>query len=334
MAVDGDNAVGVLVDHRSPGIHAEGTHQILILGGLIDDLALIDLVRDVLEHVGGQLHADAQIHAVGVRFDTKVGTDGFHPLAAAAAHGDDTVRRFVFLALVRFDREAALRLYNGGDGGIEEEGHSFLQLFIEIGQHLKVDVCAEMAHRRVEQMQIVLQAQRLQGAAGRGIELGPAAAMLGVDLVHIAHQLKRLILTDVLIQRSAEGVGDVVLAVGKRARAAETVHNRAGRTVDAAGNLFPVDGTFAGIELSAALKHGNLQVGSQPAKLIRRENTAGAGADEDHIVILHAFITSLIVLIWQNPVNFTHTNIMISHFFLRHKHNIFNFFTVTAATFQ
>ena len=45
VTVDGDNAVGVLVDHRALWVHAEGAHPVAVLLGTVDDLALVQLVR-------------------------------------------------------------------------------------------------------------------------------------------------------------------------------------------------------------------------------------------------------------------------------------------------
>ena len=91
VAVDGDDAVGVLVDHRALGVHAEGAHLVLILLRLIDDLALVQLVGDGGEHLGRQLHPHADIHPVGLGGNVEILAHGLHPLAAAAAHGDDAL---------------------------------------------------------------------------------------------------------------------------------------------------------------------------------------------------------------------------------------------------
>ena len=88
VAVDGDNPVGVLVDDDAVGIHAEGAHVVLELLGAVDDLALIELVRQRCEHLGGKLDAHADVHAVGEGLDVQVLADLLDPFAAAAADGD------------------------------------------------------------------------------------------------------------------------------------------------------------------------------------------------------------------------------------------------------
>ena len=70
VTVHGDDAVGVLGHHLPVGVHAEGAHQVVVLVGLVDDLAFVDLIRDVLEHLHRQLHPDADIHPVAGAFQT------------------------------------------------------------------------------------------------------------------------------------------------------------------------------------------------------------------------------------------------------------------------
>ena len=136
-------------------------------------------------------------------------------------------------------------------------------------------------------MQTVLQASGFEHTVCGGIESGALAAVAKIDPVDIAHQLKRRVLADEFMQRAAERVGDVVLAVGKSAGAAEAVHDGAGGAVDAAGDLLAVDGTFALGEGIAALKNGDLQPGTHMGKLVGRKNAAGTGADDDNVILLH-----------------------------------------------
>ena len=69
VAVDGHDAVRVFGHDRALRVHAERAHEILIFFGLVDDLALIKLVGQVLEDLGGQLDAHADVDAVGLRLD-------------------------------------------------------------------------------------------------------------------------------------------------------------------------------------------------------------------------------------------------------------------------
>ncbi len=180
-------------------------------------------------------------------------------------------------------------LRHGRDGGVEIEIHPVLQLIIKILQHDIVDVGAQMAYLGVQEMQAVFQASALEVGIAGGIELGPLPAVAKIDLVHIAHQAQGFLLADMLIQGAAELVGDVVFAVGKSTGAAEAAHDAADRAADAGLDLFAVDGASALIQRTAELEHGDLQTALH--QLIGGIDPAGAGADDDHVII-HAENTS------------------------------------------
>ena len=288
VAVDGDDAVGVLVDHDAVGVHAEGAHQILELLRAVDDLALVDLIGQVGPDIRRQFHPHADVHTVGLGGDVQPRADRLHPLAAAAAHGDDAL-----LAgkdrLVGVHRVAALlQPGDGPDGGVEVEVHLVLQLVIQVLQHHIVDVGAQVAHLRVQQMQTVLQAFALDGGVGGGVKAGVLAAVAAVDLVHVVHELDGLLLAHVLKERAAELVGDVVFAVGEGACAAKAAHNAADRALDAALDLLAVDGALALGQGTAQFKHRDFQGGLAFHELIGGENAAGARADDDYVVF-HGF---------------------------------------------
>ena len=244
VAVDGDDAVGVLVDDRAPGVHAEGAHQVTVLFRAVDDLALVELVRQMGEDLRGQLHAHADVHAVGLGGNVQLPAHALHPFAADAADGDHAIPAGILLPL-RAHLIAALDHLHALHRRIEEEVDLLLQLGIEVFQHHIVDVRTQMAHRRIEQVQVVLDAELLELRASSGIQLRALAAIAQVDLVDVAHQLQRLCLSNVLVQRAAEVVGDVVLAVGERARAAEAAHDRAAFAADTRLDLLAVDRAMA-----------------------------------------------------------------------------------------
>ena len=135
-----------------------------------------------------------------------------------------------------------------------------LELGEEVFQHNEVDIRAEMADGGVEQVEAALQASGLEGAVGRRVELRVLAAVADVDLVDVVHQLHGLLLADIFIERAAEVIRQVIFSVGKRARAAEAVHDRAGRAADAVLDGLAVDGTSALFERLALFKHGDLLV--------------------------------------------------------------------------
>ena len=95
------------------------------------------------------------------------------------------------------------------------------------------------------------------GTRGR-IELCFGAAVLNIDLIDIVHQLQRLITSDILMHRTTEVVGDIVLSVRKSAGAAEAAHDRTGLAFDAGLHLVAVDGTFSFLQCIAGFKDCDL----------------------------------------------------------------------------
>ena len=295
VAVDGDDAVGVLVDHRALGVHAEGAHPVLELLGAVDDLAFIQLVGQVGEHLIGQLHPDTDVHPVGPGGDVQLPAHLLHPLAAAAAHGDDAVAAVV-AALVRHHPVAAVGALHGLHRRAEVDIHPVLQPVIQVLQHHQVLIRAQVADRGVQQVQVVLQAQLLDGGCAGGVQVGPLAAVCHVDFVHIFHQLQGLLFADVFVQGAAELVGDVVFAVGKGPGPAEAVHNGAGGALDAGLHLHAVNGTVPPGQGVARLKQGDLQVRPLLQQLIGGINSAGASAHDQHIILHSHFLLIHIVI--------------------------------------
>ena len=77
---------------------AECLHGVLAYGATIFPQAIAqgstwnpDLIRQMGEDLGGQFHPQADVHPVGLGGDLQGGADRLHPLAAAAAHGDDAL---------------------------------------------------------------------------------------------------------------------------------------------------------------------------------------------------------------------------------------------------
>ena len=92
------------------------------------------------------------------------------------------------------------------------------------------------------------------------------------------------------MQRAAEVVGDVVLAVGEGAGAAEAAHDGAALAADAALDGGAVDGALPLIQRMACLKNADFQIGIAQSQLVGRKNAAGTGADDQDIVI-HGFVS-------------------------------------------
>ena len=142
-----------------------------------------------------------------------------------------------------------------------------------------------MADGSVQQVQVILDADGFELGPGGGIELGALAAVGHVDLVHVVHQFQGTLLADVFVKGTAEIVGDVVLAVGKRARAAEAAHDRAAFAADAALDLLAVDGAMALFKAVAGFKNGDPERGGELRQLVGGEDAAGARADDGNVVL-------------------------------------------------
>ena len=284
VAVDRDDAVRVFVDDDAVGIHAERAHIVLELFRAVDDLALIELVGQVREDDGGQLDAHTEVDAVGLGGNVHLAAHALHPLAAYASDGDDAL----FAGVVRLadgDAVALALAGDGGDGGVEVEVDLVLERSVEVREHDEVYVRAEVTDGGVEQIELILDAELFELCAGGGVELRALAAVGHVDLVDVVHEVERLLFADLLVQRAAKVVGDVILAVGKRARAAEAAHDRAALAADAGLDLIAVDGAVTLFEAVTGLEHGDAQIAAVLGQLIGGEDTAGAAADDDHVII-------------------------------------------------
>ena len=181
------------------------------------------------------------------------------------------------------DFVAVFRPVHGADGGIEEEIHMVLHLVIEILQHHIIDVGSEMPYLRIQQMQAVFQAHALDPGVGGGIQAGSRAAVVQIDLIHIAHEIQGFFFPGILKERSTELVGNVIFSVRKGARAAEAAHDAADRAADAGLHLFPVDGALALVQRPAEFKNGHLQ----PAlhQFISGVDASGACTDHNHVIV-------------------------------------------------
>ena len=283
VPVHGHDAVGVLVHHRAPGVHAEGADGVLILLRAVDDLALVELVGDVRKDLGGQFDADPDVHAVRAGPDVEVPADLLHPLAAAPSRGDDAPAAFE-AAFRGAGPEAVLRLLHRLDRAVEAEFDLVLQMVVKMLQDDVVDIRPQMAYGRVEQMQPVLHAGLLEGRARGRIELRPLPAEAEVDPVDVFHELRRGFLADVFVERPAEVVRDIVLAVGERAGAPEAAHDRAAVAVDAGADLYPVDRASAAVEPVPGLEHGDLQPGAALHQFVGGIDAAGARPDDQHVI--------------------------------------------------
>ena len=133
-------------------------------------------------------------------------------------------------------------------------------------------------------MQVILHTLLLKATPGRGIQSCPLTTVSHINLIHIAHQFQCLRLADILKQRTAKVVGDIVLAVRKRTGAAKSAHDGTGITPDTTLDLLSVDGTFPPAQFVSRLEQRNLQLRLQPGQLVGRKNPAGSCSDDNHII--------------------------------------------------
>ena len=268
VAVHRYDSVRILRDDRASRIHAECPDQILILLRLIDDLALIYLVRNMAEHLRGQFDPGADVHPVGKRGDLQLVAETSHPCASASPDGYDALPAGVasrirnhFIPVLRY-RDIPDRLHKA-------ELRLLFQIIKHGGKNVKIDIRPEMPDGRVQQMQSVLQARCPEIAVRSVVQLRAAAAVLDIDRVDIMHQLQRPVLADMFVQGPAEFIRDIVFPVGERAGSPEPFHDGTAGAVYASRHGRAVDGAVSLFERSSRLKHNGLQIRSQDGKLIR-----------------------------------------------------------------
>ena len=284
VAVDGDDTVGILIDHRTLRVHTEGTDPVAILFCAVNNLAFIKLIRQVGEYLRRQLHPDADIHPVGFGRNGQFLAYPFHPLTAASANGNNTLIARVN-GIFTPDPIAVCQDLHGLNMGIEEEFHLILQIGVEIIQNHVVNIRTQMPDGGIQQVQVILDAQGLETAAGSGVKSGALTAEFQVDRIHVVHQLQSLLFADVFIKCTAKIVGNIILPVRKGTCTAKTAHNRTAAAANAAFDPVPINRTVPLAQCMPCLKYSHLQLRLVLYQLISRKNTAGTGSDNDHIII-------------------------------------------------
>ena len=284
MAVDGDDAVGILVYHGALGIHAEGADQIPILLGAVHNLTLVQLICQVLKYGCRQFHPDADVHPVGMDGNLQALADLLHPFAAAAAHGNNALAAGIGTIVGGHLVPLPFRS-QGTNRGVKVEIHLVFQVGIEVFQHHVVDIRAQVPDGRIQKVQIVLNTQCFEPGTGGGVELGAFAAVAHIDIVHIAHQVQSLLLADVFVKGAAKVVGEIVFAVREGTCSAEAAHNAAAFAADAAFDFLSVNGTAAFFQGMPGFKYRHLQGRIGLTKLVGRENAPRACSNNNHIVL-------------------------------------------------
>lgn len=177
------------------------------------------------------------------------------------------------------DLIALFSLLNGVDAAVEEEIDLVLQVIIEMLEHDIIDVSAEVTYGCIEEVETMLHAGLLKLRAGGRVELRALATELEVDLIDILHQLDCGLLADILVERAAEIVRDVVLSIGEGTGTTETAHDRAAVTVNTGLDLLAIDRALTAAELVAVLENRDLQIRTALGQLVSSENTTRARTD-------------------------------------------------------
>jgi len=155
-----------------------------------------------------------------------------------------------------------------------------------------------MAHRGIQKLQFVLKAELFEFSASSRKHAGFFTAMSDIDFVDVFHQVCGHGTADMFVQRAAEIVGNVVLAIRESACATEAAHDRAGFTFDAAFYFFVVDRTVSLFKRVAGFKNGNFYRRVFLGQLVGRKNTARSGPDNDNVIV-HIFVLLLCILPWD-----------------------------------
>ena len=111
VSVHCHNTIGVFIDHYAFGIHAERADKISVLLRAVDDLALIQLICQMGENFGRQLHAHSDVNAVGLGPDVERAAYRFHPFTAASTGGDHALAALIHLVPAS-DRKSVFCLFN------------------------------------------------------------------------------------------------------------------------------------------------------------------------------------------------------------------------------
>ena len=225
VTVHGYDPVRILADHGAVRIHAERAHQILKLFRPVNNLALVQFVGQMAEHFGRQLHPYPDIDPVALCGDLHLPANSLHPLASAPPDRDHTAGSRKYSAVLKRHGIAFLRRGDILHRRTEVEIHLVLQFPVQIAKNNIIDIRPQMTHLGIQQMQTVLQAGFPDCGVRSGIELCSLPAVFQIDLIHIAHQLQGPGLTHMLMQASAEIIGNIVFSIGKSACAAEPAHD-------------------------------------------------------------------------------------------------------------
>ena len=163
VAVDGVDALHVLRHHMAVGVHTEGAHLVAVALGAVDQLGLVHHVGDVLEHLGGHLHPDADIHLVVDKLNTQPLALVGKPLRAGAPGRGDEVGALHRVPLLSGQAVALLPDgLNSGHGGAEPELHALPGRLVNALEDFQVVLRAQVLTPGLEEVEVELQRLFLQ----------------------------------------------------------------------------------------------------------------------------------------------------------------------------
>ena len=198
VSVNRYDSVCIFINDDSVWVHTESTYIVLKFFGAVYDLTLIEFIGQMREDDGRKLNTHSDIHTVGLCRNIKIVTDGLHPLASASTYGDHT-----FLTVVRFvlriNTVSVFKDFDFFDWCIEEEIHVILHLIVQILQNNIIDICSKVTDRSIQKLQFILQTDLLQIGSGSRVHLSAFTTVGHIDMIHIFHEVKRLLASDIFI---------------------------------------------------------------------------------------------------------------------------------------
>ena len=92
---------------------------------------------------------------------------------------------------------------------------------VQVFQDDIIDIRSQVTDRSIQELEFVLDALFFEFRPRSGIKLCALSSVFQVNVIHILHQLDRFFLPDIFMERAAEIIRDIVLAVAESTRPAE-----------------------------------------------------------------------------------------------------------------
>ena len=144
-----------------------------------------------------------------------------------------------------------------------------------------------MPYGSIQKLQLILQACLFKIGSGSGIHFRTLPTIMHIYLVYIFHQFYGLFFTDILMERSAKIIGDIVFSVGKGSRPSKTTHDRTGFTTDTAFYLVSINWAMPLLQRMSCFKNRNLQIGSVFCQFVCRKNSAWSRTYNNNVILHH-----------------------------------------------